>query len=388
MTGRGSPLRGASVALVVLMGLVAACAPPPSSSSPRQDPLTLGRSDRLGNASAHSAAVSADGRWVAFVSSADNLVPGDDNGEDDLFVRDRRSGSVTRVRERATQPTISSNGRHVGYRTSGLTMGVYDRTSGERVEWTSTLSNARTPVAAPDGSVAIYGAYSSFGIFATGCRVRDLASNTEQSCRPGGPGFGTTSFEAVSPNTRFVLYFWNDQSGGGTSARLLWDRQSDTTTVVSAPILSLGSSTSISDDGRHVAAIDIVDGVGIVPVVHDLVTGTATAFPFDPEPQRTTAPIDLSADGSTVLVFSESDQLAPGDTNDALDAFAWRHATGELTRISLTRTGEQLELGAFNCGPSPGQLLADGSAGCILVGEPLVPYDTNGVVDAYLVPTR
>jgi hypothetical protein len=37
--------------------------------------------------------ISADGRYVGFPSSASNLVPGDTNGTDDVFVRDRETGS-------------------------------------------------------------------------------------------------------------------------------------------------------------------------------------------------------------------------------------------------------------------------------------------------------
>ena len=41
--------------------------------------------------------VSPDGRFVAFVSFADNLVPGDTNLSSDVFVRDRLSGTTERV---------------------------------------------------------------------------------------------------------------------------------------------------------------------------------------------------------------------------------------------------------------------------------------------------
>ena len=41
--------------------------------------------------------VSADGRYVAFRSSARNLVAGDTNGVDDVFVRDRVAGVTPRV---------------------------------------------------------------------------------------------------------------------------------------------------------------------------------------------------------------------------------------------------------------------------------------------------
>jgi Tol biopolymer transport system component len=42
--------------------------------------------------------ISANGRWVAFVSAASNLVPGDANSSTDVFVRDRRRGSTERQR--------------------------------------------------------------------------------------------------------------------------------------------------------------------------------------------------------------------------------------------------------------------------------------------------
>src|SRR5439155_1499293 len=41
--------------------------------------------------------ISADGRFVAFLSSASNLVGGDTNGVIDVFVRDRKTGKTTRV---------------------------------------------------------------------------------------------------------------------------------------------------------------------------------------------------------------------------------------------------------------------------------------------------
>src|SRR5262249_55118667 len=44
-----------------------------------------------------NAAISADGRFVAFESQATNLVPGDTNGMGDVFVRDRMTGTTTRV---------------------------------------------------------------------------------------------------------------------------------------------------------------------------------------------------------------------------------------------------------------------------------------------------
>jgi len=44
-----------------------------------------------------SSSISADGRIVAFQSWASDLVPGDTNGTADVFVRDRFTGTTTRV---------------------------------------------------------------------------------------------------------------------------------------------------------------------------------------------------------------------------------------------------------------------------------------------------
>ena len=49
------------------------------------------------NAGSGPLSISADGRFVAFGSSGDNLVPEDTNGASDLFVRDRQSGETVRV---------------------------------------------------------------------------------------------------------------------------------------------------------------------------------------------------------------------------------------------------------------------------------------------------
>ena len=68
--------------------------------------------------------ISADGRYVAFYTPASNLVPGDTNGEFDVFVRDMKTGVVDRVSVASdgTQgngasvwPSISGDGRYVAF---------------------------------------------------------------------------------------------------------------------------------------------------------------------------------------------------------------------------------------------------------------------------------
>ena len=50
-----------------------------------------------GNADSYFSGISADGRYVAFMSYASNLVPGDTNGTTDVFRHDRQTGATTRL---------------------------------------------------------------------------------------------------------------------------------------------------------------------------------------------------------------------------------------------------------------------------------------------------
>jgi len=70
-----------------------------------------------GNQASGSPSISADGRFVAFHSRASNLVPGDTNGSYDVFVYDRQAGRTERLTGRTggIDPAISADGRFVAY---------------------------------------------------------------------------------------------------------------------------------------------------------------------------------------------------------------------------------------------------------------------------------
>jgi len=59
--------------------------------------VSVSNAGEQANSSSLYASISADGRCVAFVSEASNLVPGDTNGRLDIFVRDRLTGTTERV---------------------------------------------------------------------------------------------------------------------------------------------------------------------------------------------------------------------------------------------------------------------------------------------------
>ena len=94
-----------------------------------------------GNSGSFEPAISADGRFVAFTSDAGDLVPGDGNGQTDVFVRDRTTGATERVSVDSSggeasgwsaEPTISGDGGLVAFRSwaadlvGGDTNGVDD----------------------------------------------------------------------------------------------------------------------------------------------------------------------------------------------------------------------------------------------------------------------
>jgi Tol biopolymer transport system component len=97
------------------MGAVSGCTPGPTRVSVQTgggessggDPFELSRP-----------AISPDGRFVAFASTATDLVSGDTNGVADIFLHDRLSGTTTRISSGANpsfNPRISDDGRFVAF---------------------------------------------------------------------------------------------------------------------------------------------------------------------------------------------------------------------------------------------------------------------------------
>ena len=88
-----------------------------------------------GNNWSFHCALSDDGRFVCFSSSADNLVAGDTNGRGDVFVKDRTMGTIIRVNVssagvqsngESTWPSISGDGQTIAYCSRASTLVVGD----------------------------------------------------------------------------------------------------------------------------------------------------------------------------------------------------------------------------------------------------------------------
>src|SRR5262249_13825695 len=138
-------------------------------------------------------AISSDGRYVAFQSDASNLVAGDTNGVTDVFVRDRLTGTTERMSVDSagvqgngvsSVPSISADGRYVAFLsdasnlvagdTNGVTdVFVHDRTTGatERV----SVATGGTQADRGSGYAAISpdGRFVAIGSVATNLVVGD-----------------------------------------------------------------------------------------------------------------------------------------------------------------------------------------------------------------------
>jgi len=104
-----------------------------------------------GNDVSDQATISSDGQVVAFISTSTNLVGGDTNGTADVFLYDRNTGEVTRVsvasdgiqgNDRSSGPSLSADGRYVVFVSSATNLVsadtnldsdlfVHDRLTGE-----------------------------------------------------------------------------------------------------------------------------------------------------------------------------------------------------------------------------------------------------------------
>jgi Tol biopolymer transport system component len=163
--------------------------------------------------------LSADGRFVSFSSRASNLVAGDTNRAEDVFVHDRQTGETQRVSvtsageeaDRSSVGTISADGRYVGFSSSAanLVAGdnnaaedvfVHDRQSGEtrRLSFGSTGAEANdysnSPVISADGRFVAFPSFASNLVPVDTNRTMDIFVHNLDA-RDATPPFPNPGFE-------------------------------------------------------------------------------------------------------------------------------------------------------------------------------------------------
>ncbi len=411
-----------------------------NGGSPQVERVSLAWDGSEGLAGSGCPAISEDGRYVAFVSWASNLVSDDTNGMGDVFVVDRDTGGIERVSvssagqegndssggsEGSPFPAISADGRYVAFEScaSNLVPGdangcsdvfVYDRqtSSIERVSVASGGGDANADSYGP--SISADGWYVAFDSDASNLvpgdtngypdvfvRDRQTGITERVSLASGGAQGNWDSMRAsISGDGRYVAFeSWaSNLVPGDANDRtdvFVYDRQ--TSSIERVSVASDGTEAngfswepSVSADGRYVAfesyASNLVTGDtnGSCDVfVHDRQSGSTERVSVASGGGDANADSygpSISADGWYVAFDSDASNLVPGDTNGYPDVFVRDRQTGITERVSLASGGAQGNWDSMRASISgDGRYVAFESLASNLVSD-----DANGVDDVFV----
>ncbi len=307
--------------------------------------VSLSSAEQEGDGASRSASVSGDGRFVAFASEATNLVNGDTNGQQDIFVRDRKHGTTTRV-------SVSSSGRQANDSSFAASISPNGR-------FVAFISFATNLVRRDTNGVADVFVHD----LATGRTIRASVSSS------GRQANGATSYVAISGGGRFVAFESSASNlvrgdENGVDDAFVHDLTTGGTTRVSVRSNGReGNGASgypgISANGRFVAfwseATNLVrgdtNGYGD-DFVHDLKTGRTVRVSVSSAGKQGDADVTadqprLSADGRFVAFASYAENLVRGDDNGVADVFVHDLASGRTRRVSVGSTGVQADASCF-----------------------------------------
>jgi hypothetical protein len=344
------------------------------------DIMSLSSGGAQANADARNAFINADGRFVAFESSASNLVDNDTGGNSDIFVRSDEllrtirvsvNGAGVQANAGSFSPSLSRTGRFVCFESQATNLDpanpksagnnsmqiyVHDRdVSGSGTF--DTAGNTRTylvSVTPIGGGQATATATISSGSLAS-IAVTSGGSGYLPSAPPavlitGGGGTGASATAVVNGSGVVSSFIINNAGSGYTSAPTL-------TVAPRAPAADGWSNQArISADGSHVAFVSYstnlpqtaggsaigspgYQGVvyrvqldngspmpGTVQAVSVSTGGTlANALSYEPV---------VSANGSQVAFTSLAYNLTPDDTNGVPDIFVWDYTNSKTVRVS------------------------------------------------------
>ena len=355
--------------------------------------------------------ITGDGRHVVFVSGANNLVGGDANTVADVFVRDLQAGTtvLASARDRGTNstagnkpagnPTISADGRYVAFEStatdlvagpSGTGNNVFLRDlSQNRTYWlSSNVPGVVTTIANASGSPAISADGQTVAFLGGGAKsdlyVYSMASSrlTRATTNFSQLGYGLSSdgkravFAAISATGVRGIY-WRDNVAGTNQL------------IQSSP----ASATSFSDlvislDGRRAAftsnlALGETNGVNDV-FVFDFASGAVTRASAPPDGGTANGASDspsLSADGRFVAFRSFANNLVSGDSNQQADIFVRDLDAGGLILVSHRPDGDQ----GGDAGSSRPILSGDGRSVVFRSGaDDLTAGDYNFLSDVFV----
>jgi Tol biopolymer transport system component len=413
--------------VLLLMALVPVALPASLTSVERVSVPYAGGTDAGGGTASHLPCISADGRYVAFESGSESLVPGDRNSYVDVFVRDRVIGTTERVSVSSsgaealggsTGPAISADGRYVVFRSTAelapplpgsSTLFLRDRLLGttERVPISGTGAPMfREPslrAISVDGRFILFGhldngivpgdTNNSWDLF-----VRDRQTQTTERVSlawNGTQGFGHSRAGSISNDGRFVAFGseaenlvpddTNNREDYFVRDRLLGitERVNLSSSGEQANEHSLGGAV-ISDDGRFVAfdsRAPNLTGASLNNVyVRDRLARTTELISQADGVEGGGDSPSISADGRFVAFRSSGPNLTPDGNNGRTQVFIVDRARRSLTRVSSVPDGSPGD-------SSSGAPIVSRDGGTVTFGSSasnLTPGQTLGFEDVFV----
>ncbi|MFE6161198.1 hypothetical protein ACFQ7F_20080 [Streptomyces sp. NPDC056486] len=409
---------------------------------PSTERVSVGPGGVQGNAASTNPSISADGHYVAFVSASRNLVENDTNGTPDAFVRDLRTGKTERVSVKSNgrashgvvrKVSLSPDGRYVVFTSTAddLVSGdpndlddvfLHDRDTGRTTRISPTGASydglrshlTYDPVVSGDGRYVAY-ASGAEDLVAGDANKRDdvflydrkkKTTELAQLTNEGKQGEGDAFAPAFAGDSggRYLAFTSNTFNLAGVEDHssatdiFLRDREKGTTELISIPHSYNRKTPSwdaaLSGDARYVAftsASRALSPEGPAPTssqnvfLYDreskrmrLVSATADGTPANGESDD----VSLSRDGRYAAFTSAASNLAPEDDGDSsTDVFLRDMVTGDVRLIS----GESEPVGE-DTAPGPRTGVSEGG-GAVVFDSPagnLVPDDTNSAADVFL----
>lgn len=389
-----------------------------------------------GNGASHSVAATPDGRWVAFLSTASDLVVGGTNAATNVYVFDRwtlqaRIASVTSAGGlvpsfAGSVPSLTNDGDDVvfennawqltGSYSPSLHIYLHSFSTGATVRLTDGANNhSFAPSISASGQILAFETLSTNLVPVDSNGVVSDIVVLDRSTIPGTFSLATISSSGVqsnqggyrsmvSGNGRYVVFESSATNLSPAATNQLFqiyrhDRLTGETLLVSTDPTGLAGNgnsagASVSADGRYVAFYGFASNLvasdphpGLSDVfVRDMDAGFTTLISttLGPHVAGESAYPQVSADGEWVAFWSNWDDVVPGDLNQRADVFAWCGATGSLELVSLANDGSQASGPQDSLASNIG--VADGGRfiAWTSYATNLVPDDTNGLSDVFL----
>ena len=394
------------------------------------------------NNESRDSVMTPDGRYVAFVSLANNLVADDTNGIADVFVRDLQLNTTTlasvgamsnSASSSSEMPDITPDGHYVAFFSTATNLVTGVTNSGDI--YVRDLVGGTTYWASTNALALLQSALGATSVLSASHAISDDGKYVAfKSCKPGGTTpyvalvlrhnletavtdvvhtnatiFGSTAFEEtrsldMTPDGRFVSFVANTNgTAGAINCVRVWDAQSGTSVLASGdmgggiPADSLCAWPTLDPTGRWVAFLS----AGTDNMVTNALIGPYHAFVRDLQTANTrlantdsngigygvsfTALSRLSTNGQCIAFSAPDGNLVPNDSNHSEDVFFRDMSVGSVELVSVRQPALPSATPNASSGGSALSVSSDGRfVAFASLADNVAPNDTNLCTDIFV----